>query len=60
MSVAPEFAEEDGAEAEQGADRKVDAAGENDGCHHQGEQPDFDGVTEDVAGVVVRGEVAAD
>jgi hypothetical protein len=60
VGVAPEFAEEDGAEAEQRADGEIDAASEYDGCHHQGEKADFDGVTEDIAGVVVRGEAAAD
>ena len=58
--VAPEFAEEDGAEAEQRADGEIDAAGEDDGRHHQREQADFDRVAEDVEGVVERAEVAAD
>ena len=60
MGVAPEFAEEDGTEAEEGADREVDAASQNDGRHDQSEKADFERVAEDVAGVVVGGEAAAD
>ena len=37
--VAAELAEDDGAESEQRADRQVDACGQDDGRHHQSQQP---------------------
>src|SRR6267142_2068202 len=60
MSVAPEFAKEDGAESEKRANGEIDATGEDDGSHDESQEADFDGVTKYVAGIVVGGEAAAD
>ncbi|PWT80679.1 MAG: hypothetical protein C5B44_04975 [Acidobacteria bacterium] len=59
MSVAPEFTEQDGTEAKKRADREVDTAGENYRRHDHSQKTYFDGVAEDIAGVVVGGEAAA-
>lgn len=59
MSVPPEFAKENGAEAEKRADGKIDAASENDRRHDESEQADFDGMAKDIAGVIIGGEAAA-
>ena len=60
MSVTPELTEEDGAQAEQRADGKIDPASEDDGSHDESEQADLDRMAEDIAGIVVRGEASAD
>jgi len=60
MGITPKFPEEDGTKAEKRANGKVDATSEYDGRHHQGEKADFDGVTENIASVIVGSETATD
>jgi hypothetical protein len=56
-AIAPEFAEDDGAKAEQRTDRKIDAARENHRRHDQREQSDFRAQAQDLKEIAGRGEV---
>jgi hypothetical protein len=55
-AIEPEFAEGDGAQAQQGTHRKIDAGGEDHRREREREQADFAGVTQDVELPVERAE----
>ena len=59
MRVTPKGAEEDRAQAKEGADRQINPAGEHDGRHGQRQEADLDGVANDVESIIQGPEMVA-